>query len=60
VLIPGHGMYEVQDRMNRRWQRKVDIWYDDREAARLFGRQQGVLIWMGDQTSESSDLVVKQ
>jgi 3D (Asp-Asp-Asp) domain-containing protein len=60
VLIPGHGIYEVQDRMNRRWERKVDIWHNDREAARLFGRQQGLLIWMDTQNSDGSELLVKQ
>jgi 3D (Asp-Asp-Asp) domain-containing protein len=57
VLIPGHGLFEVQDRMNRRWQKKVDIWHNDREAARLFGRQQGVLIWMARPDSDSGLLV---
>jgi 3D (Asp-Asp-Asp) domain-containing protein len=55
VLIPGHGLYEVQDRMNRRWQRKVDIWHNDREAARLFGRQKGVLIWIANEILEGSE-----
>lgn len=60
VLIPGHGLYEVQDRMNRRWRKKVDIWQHDREAAKLFGRQRGVLIWMAKKTSEESEVVAIQ
>lgn len=46
VLLPGYGLFEVRDLMHPRWRRKVDIWESDREAARLFGRQQGTLIWV--------------
>lgn len=46
VLIPGYGVFEVRDTMNARWQRRVDIWESDRQAARMFGKQQGKLIWM--------------
>ncbi len=45
VLIPGHGVFEVQDKMNPRWRRRVDIWHNDREAAMGFGKQEGLLIW---------------
>lgn len=48
VLIPGYGMFEVLDTMHPRWQRRVDIWESDREAALLFGRQEGTLIWVGE------------
>jgi 3D (Asp-Asp-Asp) domain-containing protein len=60
VLIPGHGLFEVQDRMNRRWQKKVDIWHNDREAARLFGRQQGMLIWMANETADDNELMANK
>lgn len=46
VLIPGYGLFEVRDLMHPRWKRKVDIWESDRESARLFGKQQGTLIWV--------------
>lgn len=52
VLIPGHGVFEVQDRMNPRWHRRVDIWHDDREAARLFGVQKGTILWVTDSQEE--------
>lgn len=45
VLIPGYGLFEVCDVMNPRWKRRVDIWESDRQAARLFGKRQGVMIW---------------
>ncbi len=61
VLIPGHGFFEVQDRMNPRWKRTVDIWVADRQAALLFGRQKGTLFWMplpaeGMQAAQSTPL----
>lgn len=46
VLLPGYGLFEVRDLMHPRWKRKVDIWESDRKAAKLFGKQQGTLIWM--------------
>ena len=46
VLLPGYGLFDVRDLMHPRWRRKVDIWESDREAARLFGKQQGTLIWV--------------
>lgn len=46
VLIPGHGLFEVQDRMNSRWKRRVDIWQEDHEVARRFGSRKGTLIWV--------------
>jgi len=54
VLIPGHGVFEVQDRMNPRWHRRVDIWHDDREAARLFGIQKGTMLWIGSQEKRAT------
>lgn len=47
VLIPGYGLFEIQDTMHTRWRRRVDIWESDREAARRFGKQEGTLIWAG-------------
>jgi 3D (Asp-Asp-Asp) domain-containing protein len=54
VLIPGHGVFEVQDRMNPRWHRRVDIWHDDREAARLFGIQKGTMLWVASSQGEEN------
>lgn len=55
VLIPGHGVFEVQDKMNPRWRRRVDIWHDDREAAKLFGIQKGTMLWIGRSPAESEN-----
>lgn len=48
VLIPGYGIFEVQDRMNPRWRRTVDIWISDQKAASLFGKQKGILLWVAE------------
>jgi 3D (Asp-Asp-Asp) domain-containing protein len=37
ILIPGMGMYIVEDAMNPRWTRKADIWFGDDETARRWG-----------------------
>ncbi len=49
VFIPGHGIFEVRDLMNRRWTKRVDIWHEDIEVARHFGRQSGTLMWFEEQ-----------
>lgn len=33
-------MFVVEDRMNRRYQDRVDIWFPDRESAKIFGIKQ--------------------
>lgn len=48
VLIPGYGLFEVQDRMNPRWKRRVDIWQENNKVAKLFGSRPGTLIWVGE------------
>ena len=40
VLIPGMGIYVVEDTMHPRWQRRADIWFHDTETARRWGRRQ--------------------
>ncbi len=37
ILIPGMGVYVVEDAMNPRWTRKADIWFGDSETARRWG-----------------------
>ncbi len=37
VLIPGMGVYVVEDAMAPRWSRKADIWFDDEATARRWG-----------------------
>jgi 3D (Asp-Asp-Asp) domain-containing protein len=37
VLIPGMGIYVVEDTMHPRWTRKADIWFHDLDTARRWG-----------------------
>ncbi len=37
VLIPGMGIYLVEDTMHPRWTRKADIWFSDRTTALRWG-----------------------
>jgi 3D (Asp-Asp-Asp) domain-containing protein len=39
VLIPGMGMYVVDDTMSPRWTRMADIWFADLRTARDWGRR---------------------
>jgi hypothetical protein len=37
------GAFEVEDTMNRRYTRRVDIWFGSRAEALRWGRQRGML-----------------
>ncbi|MEK7478585.1 MAG: hypothetical protein AAB626_01515 [Patescibacteria group bacterium] len=46
IKIPalyGDRIFTVDDRMNRRYQNRVDIWFADRESAMNFGLQRTVI-----------------
>jgi 3D (Asp-Asp-Asp) domain-containing protein len=38
VFIKDLGIFEVQDRMNRRWQKRVDLFFFDTKEAVRFGK----------------------
>jgi len=44
VLLHGMGVFEVQDRMAPRWQKKVDIYMDTQQKARRFGLRRYVVL----------------
>jgi 3D (Asp-Asp-Asp) domain-containing protein len=44
VLLHGMGVFEVQDRMASRWQKKVDIYMDSQQKARHFGARRYVVL----------------
>ncbi len=44
VLLHGMGVFEVQDRMASRWQKKVDIYMDTQQKARRFGLRRYVVL----------------
>ncbi len=39
IFIPSLGWYTVEDRMHRRWRRRIDIWMESRRQARIFGKK---------------------
>jgi 3D (Asp-Asp-Asp) domain-containing protein len=39
VVIPGMGIYVVEDTMHPRWTHKADIWFDDGATARRWGNR---------------------
>lgn len=43
VEIEGVGVFTVEDTMNPRFAKRVDIWFSSRAAARLWGRRNQVL-----------------
>jgi 3D (Asp-Asp-Asp) domain-containing protein len=45
VLLEDYGIFEVRDTMNERFTDRVDILHATPEAARLFGKQEGRLMW---------------
>jgi 3D (Asp-Asp-Asp) domain-containing protein len=59
VLIPGYGLFEIQDRMHPRWHRRVDIWQENSEVARRFGNRPGTIIWIDQQESPTRSAQVE-
>jgi 3D (Asp-Asp-Asp) domain-containing protein len=43
VTISGVGDFIVEDSMNERWRRRVDVWFPSRAAAVSFGRREVIL-----------------
>jgi len=40
VMLEGLGEFIIEDSMNRRWRRHVDIWFPSRREALVFGRRE--------------------
>ncbi len=45
VIIKGMGLFRVEDRMNRRWTRRVDILHANLRAAKLFAKRKIEIMW---------------
>ena len=46
VFLEGMGWFRVEDRMNKRWRRRVDVWFGrDREGALAFGKRKA-RVWI--------------
>lgn len=46
VIIKGMGSFRVEDRMNKRWQNKIDILHANLEAAKIFAKRDVELMWL--------------
>jgi 3D (Asp-Asp-Asp) domain-containing protein len=47
VLIEGMGTFRIEDRMNKRWKRRIDIMHGNQKAALLFGKKDVKITWIG-------------
>ncbi len=48
VIIKGMGLFRVEDRMNKRWKRRIDILHGNPEAARIFAKREVEIMWLHD------------
>jgi 3D (Asp-Asp-Asp) domain-containing protein len=46
VIIKGMGLFRVEDRMNRRWENRVDILHANLKAARRFAKRTVEIMWV--------------
>jgi 3D (Asp-Asp-Asp) domain-containing protein len=47
VLIENMGLFRIEDRMNARWKRRIDILHGNPKAAMLFGKKKTIITWIG-------------
>jgi 3D (Asp-Asp-Asp) domain-containing protein len=57
VLLPGVGVFKVQDTMADRWERRGDIWFPTRDAALQWGSRRVLVGRITHPTPEISSLV---
>jgi 3D (Asp-Asp-Asp) domain-containing protein len=55
VELEGIGTFQVQDRMNSRWTKRVDIWVPTEKEAATFGKQTTTLIVLGKDENPGGD-----
>ena len=48
VIIKGMGLFRVEDRMNKRWEKRVDILHANLQAAKLFAKKKVEIMWFDD------------
>ena len=51
VIIKGMGLFRVEDRMNKRFTKRIDILHAHLKAARMFGKQNLEIMWFGEKGS---------
>lgn len=50
ILIPGVGIYSVEDTMHSRWTRRCDIWFPSTEEAYAWGRRTAFISEVKEET----------
>jgi 3D (Asp-Asp-Asp) domain-containing protein len=53
VIIKGMGLFRVEDRMNKRWSKRVDILHANLKAAKKFAKRKVEIMWL-DETETAS------
>lgn len=49
VLLPGVGIYRIEDTMHSRWRKKADIWFSSQTEAANWGRRKVYMTKVDDQ-----------
>ena len=62
LFLNGHSSapdtFVVNDKMNRRWKKRVDIWFENKQAAYRFGKKKEVLL-LWSNTSIPEKIIIK-
>lgn len=56
VVLPGTGVFIVEDTMNARWRNRADIWFSDRRQALRWGRRSALLARLPSPPEEGQGL----
>ena len=56
VVIPGVGIFIVEDTMNARWRNRADIWFNRRRDAVHWGRRQALIARLPNPLQEGREL----
>ncbi len=48
IIIKGMGLFRVEDRMNKRWKKRIDILHANLQAAKLFAKKKVEIMWFDD------------
>lgn len=59
VFIPSLGWFTVEDRMNKRWRKRVDVWMERRADAIRFGKKK-VTIYVLNNASQAKHVASAQ
>jgi 3D (Asp-Asp-Asp) domain-containing protein len=56
VVLPGIGIFIIEDTMNVRWRNRADIWFPDRRQALAWGRRKALIARLPQPLEEGHDL----